>query len=357
MSLADHEPVEDDRALEVLKRRDMRIAEQERTIKRLIQERDRALEQADVTQAIVVGNQAPPRWLTPKRRTKGEYHVTAGLLLSDLHLDEVVEPAAMSWINAYNREIAEQRFAHVIETAIRLTSEFMTGVTYDGCVVLWAGDVFSGLIHEELRETNVAPILGSMHYWEPIVAGAFSRLADVYGRLHVAVTYGNHGRLTLKPKAKQKAQDSFEWLFAHNVAAHFRDDKRVTFSIPDAPHQIVQVYNHRTRLEHGNLGMRGGSGIAGALSPLMLGVHRATRQAAAEGQQFDVMAVGHWHQYMMLPSRGIIVNGSLKGYCEYARDSKFEPEPAQQAFWLWTPEHGISFSAPLIAQDRAREGW
>ena len=77
----------------------------------------------------------------------------------------------------------------------------------------------------------------------------------------------------------------------------------------------------------------------------------------AEHRPFDVMAVGHWHQYIVAPSKGLIVNGSLKGYDEFARQFKFEPEPAQQAFWLWTPEHGISFSAPILAVDRASEGW
>lgn len=294
--------------------------------------------------------------MTPDKRRKTERRATVGLMLSDLHLDEVVRPEEMNWTNAHNRQIAQIRLQHVIETTIKLTDDVFSGMRYDGIVVPWAGDVFSGIIHQELRENNEAPLLDSLVYWEPIIAGAFERLASHYGRLHVAVVCGNHGRLSHKPVAKGRVRDNIEWLFAHNVARHFADSSHVTFHIPQAADTIVRVYDHRMRLEHGGA-FKGGSGIAGAMSPLLLGVHRATRQAMAEGRPFDVMAVGHWHQYIVAPSKGLIVNGSLKGYDEWARSMKFEPEPATQAFWLWTPEHGISFAAPIVAQRRKDEGW
>jgi len=67
--------------------------------------------------------------------------------------------------------------------------------------------------------------------------------------------------------------------------------------------------------------------------------------------------MGHWHQLTMAASAGIIVNGSLKGFDAYARISGFSAEPAQQAWWLVTPEHGITMQAPVLVTDRATEGW
>ena len=40
-----------------------------------------------------------------------------------------------------------------------------------------------------------------------------------------------------------------------------------------------------------------------------------------------------------------------------SHNCNFEPEPAQQALWITTPERGITFSAPVFVQDRKAEGW
>lgn len=365
---------------EKLIQKDHKIQASDSQIKRLVKERDKAADEADLMARLHDGSIEPPKWMQAKARKTKDHRATVGLMLSDLHLDEVVRAEEMRGVNAFDRRIAEIRFNRAIETPILLTSEYFSGVKYDGCVCLWAGDVFSGIIHEELRETNEDTMFASMLHWEPIVAGAFERLASQYGRLHIPVVVGNHGRRDVHWKAKNRVKDSFEWHFARTIAQHhFKGSKTVTFDIPESYDTNIKVYNHRLHLEHGD-NFRGGAGIAGAMSPLLLGVHRTTRQAISEERMyqtpeaqlgdsppvfglsptermFDVMAIGHWHQFLVAPSKGLIINGSLKGYDEYARAKKFEPELAQQAMWLWTPEHGISFAAPIHCQRRVDEGW
>jgi hypothetical protein len=51
--------------------------------------------------------------------------------------------------------------------------------------------------------------------------------------------------------------------------------------------------------------------------------------------------MGHWHTYLALSD--VIVNGSLKGYDEYARLAMRAPyEPPIQALFFVHPEHGIT---------------
>ena len=57
------------------------------------------------------------------------------------------------------------------------------------------------------------------------------------------------------------------------------------------------------------------------------------------------MIVGHWHQY--IHTRTLIVNGSLKGYDEYAYTNNFSFEEPQQAMWINHPRHGITFRMPV----------
>ena len=74
-------------------------------------------------------------------------------------------------------------------------------------------------------------------------------------------------------------------------------------------------------------------------------------------ENFDTIVCGHWHQLILAPSQGVIVNGSLKGLDEYAAISNFAPERPQQAMWVTTPEYGVTFTAPVFCADRKKEGW
>ena len=109
------------------------------------------------------------------------------------------------------------------------------------------------------------------------------------------------------------------------------------------------------KLSHGDQ-FRGGGGIAGILSPLSLGQHRKIRrQMALSGTAFQWMVLCHFHEYIQ--GRGLIVNGSIKGYDEFAYMNNFQFERPCQALWLTTPENRVTFAAPVFCDDRKAEGW
>ena len=63
---------------------------------------------------------------------------------------------------------------------------------------------------------------------------------------------------------------------------------------------------------------------------------------------YDTMLCGHFHQYVQL--QRLIVNGSLKGYDEYAYANNFPYEPAQQALWLTHPKYRVTYRMPVQVQ-------
>jgi predicted phosphodiesterase len=287
----------------------------------------------------------PPKWLRP-RKTKGPHTATVCTILSDCHFDEVVNPAELAGRNAYDRTIAELRLERYFGGVVKLTHDYLAGVTYDGCVLMLGGD-----IHEELSETNAGTALETVLHWSQQIAAGVQLLADTFGAVHVPVVVGNHGRRTRKPRAKRRVRDNFDWLIGQMVANHFAADSRVTFDIPDATDALVSVYDSTFLLTHGDQ-VGGGSGIGGIWPPIM-------RMAAKKRNRyaFDAVVMGHWHQLIAAPTAGVIVNGSLKGYDEYAAVSNFMPERAQQALWLVAPNEGVTFSAPVFCDDRKAEGW
>lgn len=304
--------------------------------------------------ASVGDRNTPPRWLkAPPKRTKN-HHATPWLMLSDLHLDEVVNPAELGGVNAYNREIAKMRLDATARSFVKITRDYWSGNTYDGVVVALGGDIFSGDIHEELSISNEDTILGSLDYWIDQMAAVLSMIADEFGKVHVPVVVGNHGRRTRKPRAKSRARDNFDWFLGRALQRMFAADDRVTFDVSESADCLTPAYDKTVMLTHGDQ-VSGGAGIGGIWPPIMrLDARKSARQAAVD-QPYDLMVLGHWHQLVFGPK--FIVNGSLKGYDEYAYVSNFGFEPPQQACWLMTPEHGRTFVAPVLCQDREAEGW
>jgi len=313
-------------------------------------------ERLSIYEAVAALKPRPPKWMSPAKRRKG-HRATLVALLSDTHFDEVVKPEQMDGFNAYDRHIAELRLRRWAERLVMLGREYSHDVTLDGICVLYGGDTLSGDIHEELRRTNDDTILGGLLHWQERLAAALALVAEeLQLPVHVAATFGNHGRTTEKPHTKNEARTNLDWLLAHQVARHFRDDERFTFDIPEARDVYVQVYDTMHCLNHGNE-TSGGSGIGGIWPPIMRMKARKAERDMATGRTWDVLAIGHWHQEIFAPQQGLIVNPSMKGYDQFARRHNFRPERPAQLAWLVTPEHGITDGRPVLVGDRKAEGW
>lgn len=289
----------------------------------------------------------PPAW-TAKPMRKNNTGVPT-LFLSDLHWDEVVMPAQVNHVNAYNREIAERRLKHCFTATVDLLMNHMARPRYDYCVVALGGDMLSGNIHEELKETNEYPILMSLMNCATNLIAGMELLLTVFPRLFVPAVVGNHGRLTRKPVFKNRAYDNYDWLLYQIIARHFAKDDRISFAIADSSDVLYNVYGTRYLLTHGDQ-FQGGTGISGPFTPWMLGDARKRKRQVAIKDPYDVMLMGHWHMYS--PLKTLIVNGSLKGYDEYAYGRNFDFEPPTQAMWLDHADVGRTAMWPIYLEKR-----
>jgi len=170
------------------------------------------------------------------------------------------------------------------------------------------------------------------------------KLKAEFGKVFVPCVVGNHGRIHKKPRAKNRVFDNYEWVIYTFLQRHYQNDPNVTIMVPDGADCQFQVYDKTILLTHGDQ-FRGGSGISGIFTPLMLGMSRKQKRNASVKKPFDIMICGHFHQLIMTPS--LIVNGSIKGYDEYAYISNFQYEPPQQAMMVINPIHGITHQMPI----------
>lgn len=299
-------------------------------------------------------HKAPPKWLSTPTRSAG-HRGTLMTILSDTHLDEVVRPSEVDYLNSYNRDIAGQRLQRYFEGIVSLSGDYFSGVTYDGVVMMLGGDILSGNIHDELTQTNDGlSLVESIRYWTPRLAAGITFLAEQFGKVHVPVVVGNHPRFTAKPRAKLRALDNADWLIGQMLADRLSGDDRITFDVPDSTDAFVRVYDTNFLLTHGDQ-TSGGGGIGGIWPPVMRMRARKMNRYQASGRRFDHLVMGHYHQLIM--AQGLIVNGSVVGWNEYAAVNNLPPERAQQGLWICTPEHGITLTAPIFCDNPQAEGW
>lgn len=291
-----------------------------------------------------------PAWLYKTKQ--GVKNAIPTVFLSDTHYDERVFPEQVEGLNAFDRQIAKVRTKNFFHNSVSVAKDYLRGLNYGGIVLAMGGDIFSGDIHEELAKTNVATMQESLLYWlDPLISG-IKLLADEFGRVTIPAVVGNHPRGTRKPSHKMRVPNNFDWLFVELLRKFLADDKRIEFLIAKSADIDYKVYGTRYRLSHGDQ-FRGGSGIAGLLSPLMIGDARKRKRSQVVGRDYDWLVLAHWHQRIRF--KRIIVNGALKGYDEYAYHGNFEFETPQQSFWLTDPKHGYTIDAPIHVLDKAEE--
>lgn len=341
---------------------EMRIRQLEAVVRDLRNE-NRALRDAELSDHIVretifhldARPSEPPEWLIG---TAGA-HDTPGIpmtLWSDWHWGEVVRPEEVGGVNAYNLEIAHKRAKRLVERIVHLAFDHTVNAVYPGIVVMLGGDMISGDIHDELTETNEARTAPTLIDLQGVLITALGAMADRFGKVFVPCVVGNHGRMTHKPRAKGRVHTSFEWLLYCQLERHFHNDDRVRFFIPGEADAHFTVAGHRVMLTHGDsLGTRGGDGVIGALGPITRGIIKTRYSEAQIGRDFDFCCMGHWHQWMPLHDRGFVVNGSLKGYDEYARlFLRARYERPIQGLWFLHPAMGVTSVKPIYLDDQQK---
>lgn len=283
-----------------------------------------------------------PKWLSKKPSKKTRHHVRAGLMLSDLHFQEVVDERATNGWNAYDHEISVERFERVIERAANHPLRYIGDRKLDGAVVCLGGDIITGTIHDELERTNDMTTSEAISFWAPKLASALTYLADTWDcPIVVPEIDGNHDRSYRRKHHKRKAQEAHTWVIYTMVNMLTADDDRITPLLASASEIVTPIYDLRVLWEHGDAGIGGGSGggIGGIWPPIMRKLHKAHTSHRQLGLDFDYYVMGHWHQFTA--TRELLINNTLKGYDEFAMHNRFPPSPPSQAMFYVTPEHGL----------------
>lgn len=269
-------------------------------------------------------------------------------MLSDVHVEEEVRLGETPVANEYTPEIADRSIARFF-AGYRWLLDFHRNAFQIRDAVLWlGGDLMSGHIHEELKETtDKAPIETLLWLRPRLMAGIDLLLEDPkIETLHIPCSYGNHGRNTMKPYRAKGAAHSYEWLLYQWLASAYEGNPRVKFLADQSAHQYMQVFDWNLHFHHGDETSYQG-GVGGITIPL----NKAIAQWDI-AKKCDYHHFGHWHQY--IDTGPMVVNGSVIGFNAYAMSIKARPEVPQQAFYVLDSKRGKTCKSPIWVRESAK---
>jgi hypothetical protein len=302
----------------------------------------------NLTSAPVVS----PDWAVERSQASGAPHVPL-LFFSDAQWGEVIDPANMDGTNSFNVDIARERYRRLIERTIDISFEHLPKNRYEGIIYLRGGDMVSGDIHDELRETNELSAIPATRSLVEVETWGLEQLRSAFGRVHVVSVPGNHGRTTKKPPSK-RIQDNYDILGAWWLQDNFRNDARMSWHTTEGIDAVIDVQGRLLCATHGdNIGSRGGEGFIGPAATIVRGMKKVQDEYALRGVSIYKVLVGHFHTAMDL-QRGWS-NGSLPGYSDYARGFRMTPEPPIQWLLFFHPKYGATSQWKLVLE-RAGSG-
>lgn len=297
--------------------------------------RSRVLELEDAVAFMHRAPTAPPVISTPRSRPKSGLRVaTPMFLLSDLHFGETVTLAESLGQNEYDLKIAAARMRKCWDNMLWLREDMARTQTCDDTYVGLNGDIISGDIHDELRETNDGGIGDQADAaFEALYPGLVEMADATPGKMHVVCIGGNHGRLTHKQQVKNGTQHSAEHLGVYGPLRKVLGAGKkgnIVWHIPPSERYIFDVHGRRVSQQHGTM-IRSQGGIGGTLVPMTRWV---TRTADA-----DLFLFGHFHEADAYGR--IIKNGALIGESGYTKWLGVESRPPEQVAFVIDATTGV----------------
>lgn len=247
------------------------------------------------------------------------------ILLSDLHFEATVTKDDVGLSNEYSWGIAKGRLAKVFAESVN---------SYRGedkCVVMMAGDIFDGLIHDSL-ETASKPLGKAIAELAVIMKEHLEVLAGLYNEVEVLCISGNHERQTDRKKSHAQGY-GYAYLFYELVQAMMVAQSNTKVFISTSGYITTNIGSVPIGMMHGDY-------VLGPTNDIkILKVKELFRQTLGVIPQH--IFSGHTHipeVKLSGNSSHWVCNGSLIGTNAYSHTNGFVGVDWAQAIGSFTPE-------------------
>ena len=246
----------------------------------------------------------PQSWNPTNVRAKDSRKEALILMISDVHMGEVIDRGQMGGRNTFDKEICAKRLERLFQGVVKMGTTHWSGPPPGVIYVILGGDLISGEIHDELAKSNdLLAIPAVRELATHIISGLELLLKSFDCEIRVVSIPGNHGRTTRKPESKGFVLNSYDTLVAWLVESWFtsRKTKKITFSAPASGDALINVCGWNFLFTHGDrIGSRGGAGMVGPVATIARGMQRLIQDYAADQVVVDYIVICHFHTIVEL---------------------------------------------------------
>ena len=276
-----------------------------------------------------------------KKDKQGGTEATIFMTASDWHVEEIVDPETVNFLNEYNPEIAKKRAEKFFKGGQRLFEIVSRDVKATTIVMPMLGDFITNDIHDEMAENNAMLPMDAMIYAQNLFASGIAFLLEHTDcKIVIPCHSGNHGRTTRQVHVSTEHGHSLEYFMYKNLENLFAEEERIEFFVTTGYHSYLPVYDITVRMHHGHA-IKYGGGVGGIFIPTYKAIAQWNKAKHA-----DIDFFGHFHQ--MKDGGNFVSNGSLIGYNAYALRIKADYEPPRQTFCVIDSKRGKTFTCPIF---------
>lgn len=267
-----------------------------------------------------------------KKEKHGNRYAVA--LFSDAHIEETVTPESVLGKNEYNIEIAKKRIENYFVNLANCINEDQI----ENLVFASLGDTISGMIHDELVQSNgMTPVEATLMSQNLVYSGLVYLCENTkLDKILFIGIVGNHSRTTKKIQHANGFKMSYEWLMYQNIKQQCENTKLpIEFNIPESELAILDMPDgQRFIFCHGFQIKGSGSGTVCGIYPAL------NRLSLKWGKTFsqNKIFLGHFHSCTSI--NNAMVNGSIIGFNSFALTNGMPYEEPAQMYILYDTNVG-----------------
>ncbi len=265
---------------------------------------------SEMNNSIEILNKEKPLFNTHKQKIKTLEDNEAVLMTSDWHIGANFK----NYFAEYSIDIAKKRVKELTEKTV----EYCLANNVSTLHIELLGDSLDGAIHTSARIESEEDVISELMIYCEVLSEMINELSIFIPYIKVHSVIGNHARTT--PNKKESiTKENFERLVPFYLKARLTaiDNVEITNSSIDDTIDIYEVKGQTIFCVHGDLD-----------SP-----QNAVSKLSAMLKIFpDEVHMGHYHKHFEVDNYDMetVVNGSLKGCDNYAKEKRLSGSPMQK---------------------------
>jgi len=239
---------------------------------------------------------------------------------------------------SFNAEVAKERVVYLLKSFLKTLALHRLAYPIRKIHIFALGDFTqSELIGFKVDLSELEMVWGDqVLVADTLLEYLITEISKHFDEVYVYCVRGNHG----KGMKGTSDKTNFDDILYHLTAKAFKNNPRVHFNIAREFYQIVNIYNWKFLLVHGDQ-VRGGSYNI----PLYALLQKMLRWATSFMEKWNFMICGHWHNYGHLQQNNqeLIVNGTLVSDDEFVRREYGWECSTLQVMFSVHPRKGITW--------------